>query len=166
MSPETGLPALGWAEVVDAVPELAGAVQSRFETHPHHVIATLHQDGRPRVSGTNVMFDDGYMWMGSMPDSRRGADLLRDPRCALHSAPLDEELAEGSGDARVEALALRLPDDVAIELLREAWGDDATIDGDMMELRIRSMSLVTVEGDEMRVRSWSPGQGVRDVRRK
>ena len=154
-----------WSEVEAAVPELAAAVRSRFEAHAHHVIATLHADGRPRVSGTNVMFDAGYMWMGSMPDSRRGADLLRDPRCALHSAPLDEELADGSGDARVEALARRLPDDVAIELLREAWGDDATIDGDMMELTVRSISLVTVEGEEMRVLSWSPAKGLRDVRR-
>jgi hypothetical protein len=160
-----GVGSLRWSEVAEATPELAAAVQERFEAHAHHVIATLHADGRPRVSGTNVMFDDGYMWMGSMPDSRRGADLLRDPRCALHSAPLDEELGEGSGDARVEALAARLPDDVAIALLREAWGEDATIDGDMMELRITSMSLVTVEGEEMRVRSWSPDDGSRDVRR-
>ena len=154
-----------WSEVVAEVPELAAAVRDRFEAHAHHVLATLHADGRPRVSGTNVMFDGGYLWMGSMPGSRRGADLLRDPRCALHSAPLDEELPEGAGDARVEALALKLPDDVAIQLLREAWGDDATIDGDMMELRVVSMSLVTVEGEEMRVRSWSPESGPADVRR-
>lgn len=166
MSTSEAPDAVGWAEVEAAAPELAEEVRARFEAHAHHVIATLHADGRPRVSGTNVMFDSGYFWMGSMPDSRRGADLLADPRCAIHSAPLDEELADGSGDARVEALALRLPDEVAIELLREAWGDDATIDGDMMELRIRTMSLVTVEGDEMRVRSWSPANGLRDVRRK
>ena len=166
MNPGSGPEARRWSELVAEVPELAGAVRERFEAHAHHVLATLHADGRPRVTGTNVMFDDGYMWMGSMPDSRRGADLLRDPRCALHSAPLDEELPEGAGDARVEAVALKLPDDVAIELLKDAWGEDATIDGDMMELRVRSMSLVTVVGEEMRVLSWNPASGLVEFRRK
>lgn len=97
-------PSARWSEVVDSAPELAQAVQDRFEAHPHHVVATLHADGRPRVTGTNVMFNDGMFWMGSMDSSRRGADLLRDPRCAVHSAPLDEEMGEGAGDARVEAI--------------------------------------------------------------
>lgn len=154
-----------WAEVAAAVPELAPEVQARFEAHPHHVLATLHADGRPRCSGSNVMFEDGRLWIGSMPDSRKGADLGRDPRCALHSFPMDEELAEGRGDARIEAVARRLPDEVALELLRSSFGEDATIDGDMMELMVVAMSLVTVEGDEMRIRSWTPAGGMREVRR-
>jgi hypothetical protein len=154
-----------WSAVEAAVPELAAAVLARFESHPHHVLATLHADGRPRCSGTNVMVDNGRLWIGSMPGARKGSDLQRDPRCALHSAPLDEELADGSGDARIEAVATRLPDDVALELIRASFGEDATIDGDMMELAVVSMSLVTVEGEEMRIRSWSPTAGERDVRR-
>ena len=154
-----------WAGVAAAAPALAAAAQERFEAHPHHVLATLHADGRPRCSGTNVMFSEGRLWIGSMADSRKGADLRRDPRLALHSCPLDEELAPGRGDARIEAVAHRMADDVALRLLREAFGEDATIEGDMFELSVAALSLVTVEGDQMRIRSWSPGGGERDVLR-
>ena len=128
-----------WSEVVESAPELAEAVKERFEAHPHHVIATLHADGRPRVTGTNVMFNEGMFWMGSMDSSRRGADMERDPRCAVHSAPLDEELGDGAGDARIEAVAEALAPDVALRLIREIFGDDASMDGDMCELKVRSM---------------------------
>jgi hypothetical protein len=165
VSPTTPAGTASWAEVVAAAPALAAAARERFEAHPHHVLATLHADGRPRCSGTNVMFDEGRLWIGSMADSRKGADLRRDPRLALHSCPLDEELAPGAGDARIEAVAHRLPDDVALRLLREAFGEDATIEGDMFELAVTGLSLVTVEGDHMRVRSWTPEGGERDVLR-
>jgi len=111
------------------------------------------------------MFDEGRLWIGSMADSRKGADLRRDPRLALHSCPLDEELAPGAGDARIEAVAQRLPDDLALRLLRGAFGEEATIEGDMFELSVVGLSLVTVEGDQMRVRSWTPEGGERDVLR-
>ncbi|MCP4434237.1 MAG: pyridoxamine 5'-phosphate oxidase family protein [Actinomycetia bacterium] len=158
-------PSARWSEVVDSAPELAQAVQDRFEAHPHHVVATLHADGRPRVTGTNVMFNDGMFWMGSMDSSRRGADLLRDPRCAVHSAPLDEEMGEGAGDARVEAIAQALEPEVSQRLIRQIFGEDASMDGDMSELRVCSLSLVTIEGEEMRIRWWTPEGGERDLRR-
>ncbi len=44
------LTSASWGEALAAVPELAAAVQARFESHPHHVIATLHADGRPCLS--------------------------------------------------------------------------------------------------------------------
>ncbi|MCO5318512.1 MAG: pyridoxamine 5'-phosphate oxidase family protein [Microthrixaceae bacterium] len=157
--------ALRWAELPGDASDLAAAVRERFEAHPHHVLATLHLDGRPRVSGTNVMFGPGTLWIGSMPGALKSLDLRRDPRCALHSAPLSEELAVQEADARIEAVAVALGDDEAERLLVDAFGDDASMDGDMWELRIRSMSLVHVEGDRMWVRSWSPDRGEEVVSR-
>lgn len=157
--------AIRWSELPSEVAALAGSVRSRLEAHPHHVLATLHRDGRPRVSGTNVMFDRAMMWIGTMPRSRKGVDLGIDPRCAIHSAPLDEQLGEGAGDARVEAVAHQLPPDVSAALLRDAFGDDATMDGDLWELWVTSMSMVTVERDRMRIRAWSPATGMSEVLR-
>lgn len=154
-----------WSGVLDTEPGFASEVQRRFESHPHHVIATLHVDGRPRVSGTNVGFDDHMMWIGTMPGSRKGADLIRDPRCALHSAPLDEDLSAGSGDATVDALAVRLDDTTARRLLTEEFGADATMDGELWSLSIRSMSLVEVQGEQLRIRSWAPHSGLTEVLR-
>lgn len=156
---------LAWNEVVDAAPDLAERVQQRFEAHPHHVIATLRADGRPRVSGTNVMFGGDRLWIGTMPGSRKGADLAADERCALHSAPLDEDLAAGNGDATIDAIATRLDDQTGERLLSEQFGENATMEGALWSLSVRSLSLVEVDGEQLHIRSWNSQQGVTEVLR-
>ena len=67
------------------------------------MLATLRRDGSPRISGIEVTFADGQLWLGMMPDSRKALDLQRDPRFALHSAPLDADLKDG--DAKISGRA-------------------------------------------------------------
>ncbi len=58
-----------------------------LDQHQHKVIATLRRDGSPRVSGNELRFIDGEVWLGMMPGSVKALDLLRDPRVAVHGAP-------------------------------------------------------------------------------
>ena len=58
-------------------------------------------------------YSDGELWLAMMPDSRKAADLRRDPRFSLHSAPLDLELRDG--DARIDGHAVEVHDDATIE---------------------------------------------------
>lgn len=98
-----------WAQVEAAEPEFAGRVRALFDAHRHKTIATLRADGSPRISGIEASFDDGQLTFGSMPDARKGADLRRDPRFALHSATVDPvEGAEASwpGEAKVAGRAV------------------------------------------------------------
>lgn len=158
--------ALPWFEVVEEAPSLSAAVRSRFAAHPHHVLATLHADGRPRVNGTNVLFNEGRLWIGMMDGARRAVDLRDRPWCALHSAPLSEVLDSGHGDARVEARAVPLTDDDAARLLRLAYPDgDRPTTGAFFELLVRSMSLVEVDGDSLVIRTWTIGTEPVEVRR-
>lgn len=161
------LGALPWFEVTDEVPGLAGAIKSRFTAHAHHVLATAHADGRPRVNGTNVMFTEGHLWIGTMPGAARARDLDRFPWCALHSAPLDEALGDGHGDARIEARAVRLDEVMAQHLLSVARpGDKGPLRGEYFELLVHSMSLLEVDGDSLAIRVWTAGGGdEREVRR-
>ena len=71
------------------MPEFAERVRALFDAHRHKTIATLRADGAPRISGIESVFDDGQLVFGSMPKVRKGAELLRDPRFALHSATVD-----------------------------------------------------------------------------
>ena len=69
-------------------------MEARLRAHRHRVLATLRRDGSPRVSGTEVQLHDdgpaaGMLLLGSMPRSRKGADMAHDPRVALHSNPGD-----------------------------------------------------------------------------
>lgn len=154
-----------WGDFAADRPDFASEVRERFEAHPHHVLATVRRDGRPRVNGTNVMFGDGILWLGTMTGSRKAADLSRDPRCALHSAPLEEDLGSGDGDATIDAVARTLGDADAVDLLRGEFGDDATLDGAVWSLSLRTVAVVEVRGEQLRIRSWTPAGGLTEVLR-
>ena len=98
-----------WQDVERAVPEFAQRVQALFDAHRHKTIATLRADGSPRISGIEAAFDDGELVFGSMPNARKGADLRRDPRFALHSGTIDPvEGSEGQwpGEAKIAGRAI------------------------------------------------------------
>jgi len=79
-------------------------VRGLFDRHRYKTIATLRADGSPRISGIEVAFEDGELAFGSMPDARKGADLGRDPRFALHSAtidPVEGAEAQWPGEAKI-----------------------------------------------------------------
>ena len=73
-----------WKDVEQAEPEFAARVRRLFDAGRHKTIATLRADGSPRISGIECEFADGELRFGSMPGARKGADLRRDPRFALH----------------------------------------------------------------------------------
>jgi Pyridoxamine 5'-phosphate oxidase len=98
-----------WQDVERAVPEFAQRVRALFDAHKHKTIATLRADGSPRISGIEAAFEDGELAFGSMPNARKGADLRRDPRFALHSAtvdPVDGSEVEWPGEAKITGRAI------------------------------------------------------------
>jgi hypothetical protein len=98
-----------WLDVEEAVPEFAQRVRELFDAHRHKTIATVRADGSPRISGIEAMFEDGQLVFGSMPRARKGADLRRDPRFALHSAtidPIEGSEAQWPGEAKISGRAI------------------------------------------------------------
>lgn len=141
-----------WADLLEASPELAERLAARFTANLHHVIGTIREDGAPRLSGTEVTIADGRVTVGMMPDSRKLADVRRDPRVEVHSAPLDDDLAHG--DAKLAGVLVAIPE------------PDGGVPGSYFELRIRVASLVRVEGDELMFTVWRPDRGSRTIRRR
>jgi hypothetical protein len=78
-----------WRDVERAEPQFAHRVRALFDAHRHKTIATVRADGSPRISGIKAAFECGELVFGSMVNARKGADLRRDPRLALHSAAVD-----------------------------------------------------------------------------
>src|SRR5690606_27416235 len=85
----TMVPMAAWRDIEQAEPRFARRVRELFDARKHKTIATLRADGSPRISGIEATFKGGELVFGSMPGSRKSADLLRDPRFALHSATID-----------------------------------------------------------------------------
>src|SRR5690349_24542892 len=98
-----------WGEFEKAVPEFAARVRALFDAHRHKTIATVRAGGGPRISGIETVFADGELVFGSMPNARKGADLRRDPRFALHSAtvdPVEGSEAQWPGEAKISGRAV------------------------------------------------------------
>jgi hypothetical protein len=98
-----------WRDVEREAPDLARRVRELFDAHRHKTVATQRADGSPRISGFEASFDEGELTFGSMPNARKGMDLRRDPRFALHSAtvdPVQGSEAEWPGEAKISGRAV------------------------------------------------------------
>ncbi|MFG1946353.1 pyridoxamine 5'-phosphate oxidase family protein [Nonomuraea sp. NPDC048826] len=98
-----------WHDIELAAPEFARRVRALFDAHRHKTIATLRADGSPRISGIEAAFENGELVFGSMPRARKGDDLRRDPRFALHSAtvdPVEGAEAQWPGEAKISGRAV------------------------------------------------------------
>ena len=98
-----------WHDVERSVPDFAQRVRLLFDAHRHKTIATLRADGSPRISGIEAAFEAGELTFGSMPNARKGADLRRDQRFALHSAtvdPVEGSAAQWPGEAKISGRAI------------------------------------------------------------
>ena len=158
-----------WSEVVSAAPELAAAVQARFDAYGLALLATLRRDGSPRISGIEPLFAVGELWLGMMPDSRKALDVLRDGRFALHSATTDKQVT--SGDAKIAGVAITVEADVQLARFRDAFAQNTGSpppEGPFHLFRadVREISIVRPSGDHLDIDWWHAGGSVKHVERK
>ncbi|MHC1560787.1 pyridoxamine 5'-phosphate oxidase family protein [Actinomycetospora sp. C-140] len=148
-----------WRDVEEAAPEFAERVRALFDAHKHKTIATLRADGGPRISGIETVFDDGELTFGSMPKARKGADLRRDPRFALHSAtvdPVEGHEAQWPGEAKIAGRA------VAGGAITDGP------DGDLFRADVSEVvhTHLDAEATLLVVEWWTPAEGLRRVERE
>ncbi|GEL24445.1 pyridoxamine 5'-phosphate oxidase [Pseudonocardia sulfidoxydans NBRC 16205] len=148
-----------WSDVEQAEPEFAAKARRILTAYKHLTLATVRADGSPRISGIEIRITDGELTFGSMPDARKGADLLRDPRFALHSAtvdPPDDAPAQWPGEVKVAGRA-RCTGDLtgAVEGL--------AFTADLHEVVHTHLNEA---GDRLVVEFWHPGKGLRRVERE
>lgn len=156
-----------WSEVHADAPDLATRVQARFDAHTLGLLATLRADGAPRIGGIEPLFALGEIWLGMMPDSRKDADVRRDPRVAVHSATIDKDVAEG--DARVSGLAVLVEDEATFEAYRQALvaARGGVPEGTFPVYRIDVTEVMHLSpaGDHLVIESWTPARGYASVDR-
>jgi hypothetical protein len=152
-----------WAQFEEEAPDLATAVHARLTATLHSILGTLRADGAPRLTGLEVHFGEGELWLAMMPDSRKADDLRRDPRFALHSAP-DVELVEG--DAKVGGRAVLVTDDATIARFVERLPMELPESGmALFRAELTDASLARVDDGFMVIDIWHPGRNPRQVRR-
>jgi hypothetical protein len=147
-----------WRDVGQAEPEFAQRVRALFDAHRHKTIATLRADGSPRISGIEAVFDGGELIFGSMPNARKGADLRRDPRFALHSAtvdPIEGSEAQWPGEAKISGRAIAAPSIDASGADRFSAAIEVVVHTHLNE----QATLLVVEW-------WTPEHGLRSIERE
>lgn len=152
-----------WAEIEAAQPELAARVQAMFEAGRHKTIATVRADGSPRISGIECEFVDGQLRFGSMLGARKGADLHRDPRFALHGPtvhPEEGKEREWPGEAKVAGRAVPAGPVTAGDPEEGHEGEMFVADLDEVVL-----TRLNDEGTMLVVEWWTPDGGLRRVER-
>ncbi|WP_059013304.1 pyridoxamine 5'-phosphate oxidase family protein [Streptomyces specialis] len=152
-----------WADFETAERDFAGIVRTRFAGYRHHVLATVRADGAPRLSGLEVDFRFGELWLGMMGGSRKAADLRRDPRFAVHANPGPGDGMDG-GDARIAGRAFEVNDPALVA--RYAAETEPPEPFHLFRTAVEEVVRTTVEGDELVVSFWRPGHGLRTVRRR
>jgi len=148
-----------WTDIEAAEPEFAARVRQLFDAGRHKTIATLRADGSPRISGIEVEFADGQLRFGSMGGARKGADLRRDPRFALHGPtfhPVEGKEAEWPGEAKISGRAVAAG----------PIGEDA--DGELYDADIAEVVVTHLnpEATLLVIESWTPARGLRVVERE
>jgi hypothetical protein len=83
-----------WAELEQAAPELASAARRRLESTRIALLGTIRADGSPRISPVEPYFTSDELLFGAMARSGKARDLVRDPRCVLHSAISEPDAGE------------------------------------------------------------------------
>jgi hypothetical protein len=148
-----------WQDVEVAAPEFAQRVRALFDAYRHKTIATLRADGSPRISGIEAVFADGELVFGSMPNARKGADLRRDTRFALHSPtvdPVEGSEAQWPGEGKISGRAI-----AAVPMTEGPDGDRYKADiAEVVHTHLNEEATILV------VEWWTPTRGLRRIERE
>jgi hypothetical protein len=147
-----------WSEVGREAPELAALARGFLDAHVHKTLATLRRDGSPRISGTEVIFAEGELWLGSMWLAVKARDLRRDPRFALHSG--SDDPPGWSGDAKLAGRVEEIedPQRKAAIFGHEGGSEPAHL----FRLDVTELAVVRLNEarDKLVIESWHADRGV------
>jgi hypothetical protein len=150
-----------WREIEQEFGEFAAKVRSRFDAGTNKTIATLRRDGAPRISATELKFEDGEITFGMMGGSMKLLDVRRDPRVAVHSPTLEppaDEPEKWLGDAKLAGTAVEIP-----EPSESAVPEAGYFRIDVAEV---SLTYLGVPADHLVIESWDVVHGYRRRVRK
>jgi len=154
-----------WQDLEVAAPEIAHLGRESLDRAQVALLGTLRKDGSPRISPVEPYFTEGNLLFGAMAWSLKVRDLVRDPRCVLHSAITGPDA--GEGELKLYGRAIETD-----ERLRDACVDGWWIGRPRESARVFSLSIDEAlfvnwdyQGGEMVITRWSRERGLRTTKR-
>jgi len=153
-----------WDEFAEACPEIAMLAQRRFAKDEVVMVGTLRKDGWPRISPVEPELAAGHLFLGMMWRSTKALDLLRDPRCVVHSVPTDR--MNPGGDLKLHGRAVETQNPQLRQAFREAikaridWAPDEP-SYPLFSLEIEAAAYVRFDERAWECWRWTPSGGLR-----
>jgi hypothetical protein len=152
-----------WSDLEQQIPDLARRARESFDRNKHKTMATVRRDGGPRISGTEIEFRLGDVWIGSMPGAVKAQDLLRDGRVAIHSGTVDpgDDPSSWPGEAKLAGVAAVVTDPAVIAAwMGEAVGP-APDEFHLFRIDVHEVTLTALNDacDKLVVEWWSTQGG-------
>jgi pyridoxamine 5'-phosphate oxidase-like protein len=158
-----------WSEFQKSAPDLARLVEERFARTGVALLGTIRQDGSPRISAIEPVISHDEFLLGMMWRSRKALDLIRDPRCVIHSIIADPSGSDGEVKLYGQAIERQDSDEGGWrhQLFRERWGASAPEAFHAFTVEIESAAYIAydIAASQMTVTQWDTQRGVREMSR-
>lgn len=148
-----------WGDLEVAAPEIARLGKERIDRTRIAFLGTLRKDGSPRISPVEPYLTLGHLLFGTMSRSLKTADLMRNPRCVLHSTLAGPD--SGDGELKVYGRAVEVPDQIREGCPDGWWLGQPRELAVVFSLDIEQATFVSwdLAGEEMTLRHWSQAGG-------
>jgi hypothetical protein len=157
---------MDWELFKHNAPDLAEAAERLFERSGVVLVGTIRKDGSPRISPVEPFVTEGKLYLGMMWRSLKALDLLRDPRCTVHSSVSDRMAAEGefklhgrAHDVQDLEERRRFCDAVYKKI---GWKPEEP-NYHLFSVDIESAGLFLADGNARLVKKWRRGEEVREI---
>jgi Pyridoxamine 5'-phosphate oxidase len=153
---------MDWHQFEGAAPEPARLGRSRFEATRVALLGSLRGDGSPRISPVEPYLVMRRLLIGALGSSQKARDLLRDPRCTLHSSVSNVNGSEG--EFKVHGRAILVTDEAVLRGDYEAWWTaPGASPRKAFSIDIVSAAHIAwnIDSSEMTVMCWDADRGLR-----
>jgi Pyridoxamine 5'-phosphate oxidase len=110
-----GLPTVDWAAVVEKLDARSAPVPDGTNSRTTW-LSTVNEDGSPHVTAVGALWFDGTFWFQTGAGTRKGRNVVRDPRCSVAVSIRD-------ADVVFEGDAARVTEPVALARVSRRWAD-------------------------------------------
>ncbi len=158
---------MNWAAFKSAAPALAESAETLFEQSGVVLVGTLRKDGAPRISPVEPLLLAGELYLGMMPHSLKAADLLRDPRCTVHSTISDRHAADGEFKLHGRVRDVRDADErqrYCAGLQAKIGWSPAGTPFQLFAVEVQSAGFFKNEAAARLLQKWRAGEAVRTFR--
>ena len=154
-----------WQTLRSLAPDLVTVGEERLRHFRLAMLGTVRADGSPRISPVEPYLGSGELLFGVIRGSAKAHDLLRDPRCTLHSIIDDPDAGQPELTLRgrfteVDAATRQADSDAWWLSFEEAAAMVGTID-----VEAASLLRFDLERGELSVMHWTPASGVTERRK-